>query len=88
MAADIAFRLGWRIQAFPADWDKHGNSAGPIRNRQMFTEGKPTRALAFGSLTRADFDNRERLSGTGDMVAVLNAGGVLVTVVPRAGVMP
>lgn len=24
-----------RVKPFPADWDKHGKSAGPIRNRQM-----------------------------------------------------
>ena len=23
------------IKKFPADWNKHGNSAGPIRNKQM-----------------------------------------------------
>lgn len=23
------------IKLFPADWDTHGNAAGPIRNRQM-----------------------------------------------------
>lgn len=23
------------VAKFPADWDKHGKSAGPIRNRQM-----------------------------------------------------
>ena len=23
------------VKRFPADWNKHGNAAGPIRNRQM-----------------------------------------------------
>lgn len=23
------------VKSFPADWDKHGKAAGPIRNRQM-----------------------------------------------------
>ena len=26
-------------QCFPADWDKHGKSAGPIRNRDMLCSG-------------------------------------------------
>ena len=26
---------GIYIRRFPADWDKHGKSAGPIRNREM-----------------------------------------------------
>ena len=29
----IEFNLPLKI--FPADWDKHGRAAGPIRNRQM-----------------------------------------------------
>lgn len=88
IAHDIAFKFGWRIQACPADWDKHGNSAGPIRNREMFKQWEPTRGLAFGRLTTTGFDNRSRLTGTGDMVTVMNEGGIIVTVVPRAGVMP
>lgn len=32
---------------FPADWDKHGKAAGPIRNRQMLVEGKPDLVVAF-----------------------------------------
>jgi len=32
---------------FPADWDRHGNSAGPIRNGRMLAEGKPDLVLAF-----------------------------------------
>lgn len=27
--------VGISIKEFPADWDKYGNMAGPIRNRQM-----------------------------------------------------
>lgn len=30
-----------------AEWKKLGKSAGPIRNRQMLTEGKPDMVLAF-----------------------------------------
>ena len=32
---------------YPADWKKHGRSAGPIRNRKMITEGKPDIILAL-----------------------------------------
>lgn len=33
---------------FPAEWNKYGNAAGPIRNGQMLREGKPDLVLAFG----------------------------------------
>ena len=43
------------IKEFPADWDKHGKAAGPIRNRQMaeyadavvlFPGGRGTNSMA------------------------------------------
>lgn len=34
---------------FPANWIGLGKRAGPIRNEQMFREGKPTHVLAFHS---------------------------------------
>lgn len=35
------------IMEFPAKWDEYGRAAGPIRNRQMLTEGKPDLVVAF-----------------------------------------
>ncbi len=35
------------LVSFPADWKKHGKSAGPIRNQQMLDEGKPDMVIAF-----------------------------------------
>jgi hypothetical protein len=31
----FALDMGIKIKKFPADWQKHGKAAGPIRNRQM-----------------------------------------------------
>lgn len=31
----IADKCGIAIKRFPADWKKHGKSAGPLRNREM-----------------------------------------------------
>jgi hypothetical protein len=39
--------LGYDVKVFPADWDKHGRAAGPIRNRQMLDE-QPDLVVAFG----------------------------------------
>ena len=32
---------------FPADWERYGKRAGPIRNAQMLREGLPDMVLAF-----------------------------------------
>ena len=34
-AVDVARARGLSIVVFPADWDKHGKAAGPIRNKQI-----------------------------------------------------
>jgi hypothetical protein len=35
------------VEVYRADWEKHGRSAGPIRNKRMLIEGKPDMVLAF-----------------------------------------
>lgn len=35
------------VLTFPADWERHGRGAGPIRNRQMLEEGRPDLVVAF-----------------------------------------
>jgi hypothetical protein len=32
---NFAKEMGWKLTVLPADWNKHGKAAGPIRNRQM-----------------------------------------------------
>lgn len=60
---------------FPADWDRHGKAAGPIRNQQMLDEGKPDMVLAF--VNRPLAESR----GTADMVRRARAAGVPTYVV-------
>ena len=38
---------GIPVRVFPADWEKHGRSAGHIRNRQMLFKGLPHLVVAF-----------------------------------------
>jgi hypothetical protein len=45
------------ISRFPADWNKHGRAAGPIRNQEMAVEGDKLIVV---------WDGESR--GTGDMV--------------------
>lgn len=43
---------------FPALWEVHGRSAGPRRNRQMFTGFEPDGTVAFpGGTGTADMEN-------------------------------
>ncbi len=46
MAARIARKHGFQVEEHPADWDKHGRRAGPIRNQQMVDAGADI-CLAF-----------------------------------------
>ena len=38
---------GIQIIAFPADWDRYGPAAGPIRNSEMLRIGRPDLVYAF-----------------------------------------
>lgn len=65
---------GIPVLPFPAQWDKYGRAAGPVRNRQMLEEGKPDLVVAFHS-------NLENSKGTADMVKQARKAGVPVEVV-------
>lgn len=47
MAEMYANERGLAVEIYPADWEKHGKRAGPIRNIQMLDEGKPDMVVAF-----------------------------------------
>jgi hypothetical protein len=38
---------GVHVMSYEANWELHGNSAGPIRNTRMLVEGKPDLVVAF-----------------------------------------
>lgn len=47
LAADWALERDVLCNAYPADWDRDGRAAGPIRNRKMLEVGKPHMVIAF-----------------------------------------
>lgn len=59
----------WKVTAVPAEWDKYGKSAGPIRNRQM---------AAMGDALIAVWDGKSR--GTRNMISEATALGLKVFV--------
>lgn len=63
-ADEWARRCGLSVLRFPADWDRYGRAAGPVRNAQMLVEGKPDLVLAFpGGRGTADMVRRAREAG-------------------------
>lgn len=76
MARMTAESLTVTVERYPADWTAYGRAAGPIRNQQMLTEGKPDTLYAFHD----DIDNSK---GTKNMVALAMKAGVPVCVVSR-----
>lgn len=62
LSASVALVLGIIVHAMPADWDRYGPSAGPIRNQEMLdTHPDSDIVLVF-------HDNLRQSKGTADMV--------------------
>lgn len=52
------------FERYPADWEKYGKAAGPIRNQQMLDEGRPDYVLAFpGGKGTRDMVERAKKAG-------------------------
>jgi len=67
-ADELASNWAWSRdiprKEYKAYWNKHGNAAGPIRNKLMLTEGKPDLVIAFpGGSGTADCIRQAKLLG-------------------------
>lgn len=52
------------VARFPADWERHGKKAGPLRNKQMLAVGKPDLVVAFaGGKGTADMIHQSKKAG-------------------------
>jgi hypothetical protein len=61
MADEWADRKAIPSIRMPADWQKHGKAAGPIRNQEMLDRMKPSLVVAFpGGRGTADMVTRAR----------------------------
>ena len=74
LAAAAARQLDIPVRAFPADWEREGRAAGPLRNARMLAEGHPALVLAF-------HDDLASSRGTADMVARARRVGVSVRLI-------
>ena len=62
IAHEEALKLHYRsIEHFPAQWNRYGRAAGPIRNRTMLDQSKPNLVVYF-------HHNLAESKGTRDMV--------------------
>lgn len=70
--AAVARRV--EVDRYPAEWEKFGRAAGPIRNRQMLVEGKPDLVIAF-------HENIDESKGTQNMIEQARKAGVPTRVI-------
>jgi Protein of unknown function (DUF2493). len=63
---------GIPVERFPADWNKFGLAAGPIRNTAMLTEGKPDYVVAFRG---------QNSRGTQNMIDQATKAGIEVRII-------
>ena len=64
LAATWAQRRSVPTLAFPADWERDGKAAGPLRNQRMLDEARPDGVVAFpGGRGTADMKQRARAAG-------------------------
>jgi hypothetical protein len=69
LAVEAAKECGFPYVEFPADWEKSGKAAGPIRNEKMLKEGKPDFVLVF----HPDIENSK---GSRHMLSLVKKAGV------------
>lgn len=74
LSGEWARSKGILMSVYPADWARHGRSAGYIRNRQMIVEGRPDLVVAFAGGP-----------GTRDMVTQARKAGLRVELVGWEG---
>ena len=74
MARHAGIKYGFEVEDYPADWDKYGRAAGPIRNKRMLDEGKPDIVYAFHT-------NISESKGTKDMIRKAEQRGIEVILV-------
>ena len=64
LAAEWAWENKISVCSYPADWDKHGKAAGPMRNQEMVDDARADCVVAFpGGKGTADMVRRARKAG-------------------------
>jgi hypothetical protein len=69
--------LGMDVRGYPADWERHGKAAGPIRNREMLDKTNPKIIFCF-------HDEPVASKGTRDMAMLGLTAGKTVYLIKHA----
>jgi hypothetical protein len=86
IAAGVAERLGWPVEPHPADWRRHGKSAGPRRNLAML-DRHPVLVIAFTLLPGGTPGTRHTLTNAyrrGIPVVIVTPDGDIAIHTPRS----
>ncbi len=78
LAREAVRQLGIPVLPFPADWEKHGRAAGPLRNQRMLDEGRPDMVLAFS-------EDLNSARGTADLCARARRAGLPIHLISHVG---
>lgn len=74
LAKMIAEKLGITVEEYPAEWNRYGKAAGPIRNKRMLDEGRPDLVFAF-------HNDISKSKGTKNMIDQAQSRGIEVRLV-------
>jgi hypothetical protein len=79
LAKEVALELGIPVKEFMANWAQFGKAAGPMRNKQMLQEGKPTYVIAF-------HDDIKNSKGTAHMLYISKYYKIRTTLYTTRGI--
>lgn len=75
MSSSLAMDQEWKLVEVPANWNKHGKKAGPLRNHQMIIENPDLDGVI------AFTNNIKGSKGTKDMIFQANKHGIPVVLI-------
>lgn len=81
MADGLAKKRGFEVRRYPANWDRFGKGAGPIRNQEMIDKEHPDKDGVLIDFVLAFSINLAASHGTKDCVQRAKAKGLSVTLV-------
>lgn len=76
LSSEIGKEHSWKVIEVPAEWNKYGRAAGPIRNKKMLTDNPDLDGLI------AFTNDLKKSKGTRDMVFQANKKGLAVILIP------